>query len=134
MSWDGYVQMLTGTGKIQHAAIFGHNGQQWATSEGFQVAPEEIQNIIAAFTNADNIRASGIRANGTKYFALECDATNLNGKQGGNGITCVKTNQAVVIGVYESPVVAGEANMAVDHVAKYLRDMNYVSCNDDDLV
>ena len=39
MSWQAYVDTnLIGTGKVQRAAIFGHDGSCWATSEGFSVS------------------------------------------------------------------------------------------------
>jgi hypothetical protein len=46
MSWDGYVNMLTEAGKIKNAAIFGHNGQQWATSAGFQVSVAQMTRVF----------------------------------------------------------------------------------------
>ena len=39
MSWQAYVDTnLLGTGKVQRAAIFGHDGSCWATSAGFSVS------------------------------------------------------------------------------------------------
>lgn len=38
MSWQAYVDTnLVGTKKILKAAIYGHDGSLWATSQGFNV-------------------------------------------------------------------------------------------------
>ncbi|KNC97293.1 profilin [Spizellomyces punctatus DAOM BR117] len=126
MSWQAYVDSnLIGTGKIQQAAIHGLDGSLWATSKGFSVAQNEVQTLIKSFTDASTIRASGIHLNGSKYFTLRADDRSIYGKQGQGGVVIVKTKQAVLIGVYDAPVQAGEATKVVEGLADYLISVNY---------
>ncbi|KAI8913521.1 profilin [Gorgonomyces haynaldii] len=126
MSWQAYVDTnMVGTGKVSKAAIYGHNGQAWATSQGFHVSDTEIQVIVNAFKDASQIRASGIHVNGEKYFALRADDRSVYGKKGTSGLVCVKTKQAILIGVYNEPVQFGEATKVVEALADYLISVNY---------
>jgi len=43
--------------------------------------PAEVQEIIAAFSNADQVRANGIHVNGTKYLLLRADERSIYGKK-----------------------------------------------------
>jgi profilin len=88
MSWQAYVDTnLVGTGKILKAAIYGHNGQLWATSAGFNVSnltkitDQEITTLVGSFTDASKIRQSGIFIAGDKYFALRADDRSVYGKK-----------------------------------------------------
>ena len=42
--------------------------------------------------------------------------------QGSGGITIKKTGQALVFGIYEEPVTAGQCNMVVERLGDYLID------------
>ncbi|KAI9001882.1 profilin [Gaertneriomyces semiglobifer] len=127
MSWQAYVDSnLIGTGKIQKAAIHGLDGSLWATSKGFSASQTEVQAIVKGFTDASGLRASGIHLNGVKYFTLRADDRSIYGKQGQGGVVIVKTKQAVLIGVYDAPVQAGEATKVVEGLADYLISVNYV--------
>ncbi|KAJ1566906.1 profilin, required for normal timing of actin polymerization in response to thermal stress, partial [Cladochytrium tenue] len=126
MSWQAYVDNnLVGTQKIQKAAIFGLDGTQWAASAGFSVAPQEITALVAAFTDASGIRASGLHISGVKYFTLRADDRSIYGKQGAGGAVCVKTKQAVLVAVYGEPTQPGEATKIVEALADYLISVNY---------
>lgn len=46
--------------------------------------------------------------------------------QGQGGVVCVKTKQAVLVGVYDEPVQPGEATKVVEGLADYLISVNYV--------
>jgi len=126
MSWQAYVDTnLVGTGKVKNAAIFGHNGSEWATSPGFKMTETEAKNIIAAFDDPTNVRANGIFAASEKYFALGCSSNSVYGKKGAGGISIVKTNQAVLIGTYDENSQPGEVNKVVEGLGDYLRSVNY---------
>ncbi|KAI8807174.1 profilin [Cladochytrium replicatum] len=128
MSWQAYVDTnLVGTGKIAQAAIHGHSGQVWATSVGFSVNSSEVQTLVAAFTDPSPLRASGLHLGGVKYIALKCDERSIYAKKGADGAVCVKTNQAVLIGIYKEPVQPGEATKVVEALADYLISVSYVS-------
>ncbi|MEV5762763.1 profilin [Streptomyces tendae] len=126
MSRQAYVDdYLVGGGKVTKAAIFGHDGVLWATSTGFNVSREEAETIMAGFTNNDVIRSMGIRANNQKYFTLRADARSIYGKQGNGGVTCVKTTQTVLVGVYEAPIQPGESVNEIEKLADYLISQDY---------
>lgn len=42
-----------------------------------------------------------------------------------DGLCVVKTNQAVLIGAYESPLLPGDANKVVEGLADYLISVGY---------
>ena len=48
--------------------------------------------------------ASGINLAGQKYFYLSGTDEVLRGKQGKGGVHIMKTNQTVLIGVYDEPL------------------------------
>ncbi|KXN73393.1 profilin-2 [Conidiobolus coronatus NRRL 28638] len=126
MSWQAYVDTsLIGTGKVSKAAIIGHDGNTWATSAGFTVSPAEGAAIANGYTDANSIRGSGIHLNGEKYFTLRADDRSIYGKQGNNGVSIVKTTQAILIGVYESPIQPGESATEVEKLADYLISVGY---------
>ncbi|KAI8592441.1 profilin, required for normal timing of actin polymerization in response to thermal stress [Geranomyces variabilis] len=126
MSWQAYVDSnLLGTGKIAKAAIFGLDGSLWATSSNLSVQAPEISALSKGFTDPSGLRASGIYIAGTKYFTLRADDKAIYGKQGQNGLCAAKTKQAIIVGIYESPVQAGDANKVVEGLADYLIGVNY---------
>ncbi|SAM82619.1 probable PFY1 - profilin [Ustilago sp. UG-2017a] len=126
MSWQGYVDTnLVATGKISQAAIIGLKGGVWATSPDFNVAPEEQKAIIAGFDDPSGLQAGGVRANGKKFFTLGVTPKTIYGKQGGDGLVAVKTNQAVLVCVYLAPIVPGEANKVAEGLGDYLISVGY---------
>ncbi|WFD34972.1 profilin, required for normal timing of actin polymerization in response to thermal stress [Malassezia cuniculi] len=126
MSWQGYVDNnLVGTGKVSQAAILGLKGGVWATASGFNVAPNEQQAIIAGFDDPSALQANGIYANGKKYLTLQANPRSIYGKSGGDGICLVKTNQAVLVATYSSPLLPGDANKVVEGLADYLISVGY---------
>nr|CDI54125.1 probable PFY1-profilin [Melanopsichium pennsylvanicum 4] len=138
MSWQGYVDTnLVGTGKITQAAIIGLKGGVWATSPDFNVgrasmgakasivSAEEQKAIIAGFDDPSGLQAGGVRANGKKFFTLGVTPKTIYGKQGGDGLVAVKTNQAVLVCVYVAPIVPGEANKVAEGLGDYLVSVGY---------
>ncbi|SJX63546.1 probable PFY1-profilin [Sporisorium reilianum f. sp. reilianum] len=126
MSWQGYVDTnLVGTGKISQAAIIGLKGGVWATSADFSVSTEEQKALIAGFDDPSGLQAGGVRANGKKFFTLGVTPKTIYGKQGGDGLVAVKTNQAVLVCVYVAPIVPGEANKVAEGLGDYLVSVGY---------
>lgn len=121
MSWQAYVDTnLVGTGAVTQAAIIGHDGNTWATSAGFSVAPAQGQALVGAFTNADAIRASGFQLGDVRYVTIRADDRSIYGKKGSAGVITVKTNKAVLIGVYNEKIQPGTAANVVEKLADYL--------------
>ncbi|KAK0533645.1 profilin, required for normal timing of actin polymerization in response to thermal stress [Tilletia horrida] len=126
MSWQTYVDVnLVGTKHIAKAAIIGLKGGVWAKSPGFDVSADEQKALIEGFTNPTSVQASGLHIAGKKYFTLQVNDRSYYGKQGPDGISCVKTNQAVLIGLYVSPTQPGDANKTVEGLADYLIGSGY---------
>jgi len=126
MSWQAYVdQNLVGTGRIQQAAIIGLDGNTWATSAGFAVAPAEGKKVSGAFVNPSDIIASGVVLNNVKYLALRYDNRSIYGKKGPGGCVLVKTKQAILIGIYGEGTQPGDATNIVEKLGDYLISVGY---------
>jgi len=126
MSWQAYVDTnLVGTGKIQQAAIIGHDGNTWATSKGFAVDLAEGKKAAGAFANPADIISGGIMIAKQKYLALRYDNRSIYGKKGPGGVVMVKTKQAVLIAVYGDGAQPGEVTSIVEKLADYLIGVNY---------
>ncbi|GAA5995667.1 profilin [Rhodotorula paludigena] len=126
MSWQTYVDSnLVGSGKVSRAAILGQQGGVWASSAGYDLAPEEQSAILASFSDAASAQANGVRARGQKYLCIRADDRSVYGKKQADGIICVKTTQAVLVAEYEAPILAGEATKVVEELADYLIGVGY---------
>ncbi|KAG0209078.1 profilin, required for normal timing of actin polymerization in response to thermal stress [Mortierella sp. NVP41] len=126
MTWQAYVDdNLVGTGKVAKAAIFGTDGSLWATSAGYNIGPIEIQKLIAAFDNTDDIAANGLFLEGKKFFYLRSGDASIYARLGDAGVTCVKTNKAVLLGHYAENMPAGDSTVVVESLGDYLRGTGY---------
>lgn len=125
MSWQSYVDNnILGAG-MAHGAIIGAGGGTWATSPDFTLSPEEEKILIAGFGNPANASATGITANGVKYFTLKADARSIYGKHGDGGVVAVKTHKAILIGVYDAKLQPGAAANVIEKLADYLIDQDF---------
>jgi len=126
MSWQTYVDNnLVGSGHLKQAAIFGHDGGQWATSSGFTVNATEVKTLVGSYKDPTNIRANGLHLAGTKYFVLKADDRSIYGKKGSAGCITVKTSKAVLVGIYDETQQPGAAANVVEKVADYLINSGY---------
>jgi len=126
MSWQAYVDNnLVGSKCVSQAAIFGLNAAKWAASPNFNVNPEEVKKLVAAFKDPSGIRAEGIHLSGTKYLTLRADDRSIYGKKGACGCVCVKTSKAVLIGVYNENTQPGQAANVVEKLADYLIEQGF---------
>lgn len=126
MSWQGYVDNnLVGTGKVSQACILGLKGGVWATSPNLNISQAEQQAIINGLEDPSPLQANGIYVNQKKYLTLQASPRSIYGKAGGDGLCIVRTNQAVLVGVYTSPLLPGEANKVVEGLADYLISVGY---------
>ena len=67
MSWQSYVDdQLLATKQVTKAAIAGHDGTIWATSEGFSVSQEEVKAILANFADQEKLAQNGITIAGSR--------------------------------------------------------------------
>jgi profilin len=126
MAWQPYVDSsLVGSGKICAGAILGHDGSVWAASPSLNLTAAETQKLTAAFLDPSGIRSEGFRVSGTKYITIMSTDKEIYGKAGACGICCVKTKQAIVVGLYDEKTVSGEAAKVVGGLGDYLISVNY---------
>ncbi|XP_011019559.1 PREDICTED: profilin [Populus euphratica] len=128
MSWQQYVDehlMCDIDGNtLTSAAIIGHDGSVWAQSATFpQFTTEEVAAIMKDFDEPGSLAPTGLFLGGTKYMVIQGEAgAVIRGKKGSGGVTIKKTNQALVIGVYDEPLAPGQCNMIVERLGDYLYD------------
>ncbi|KAH8504423.1 hypothetical protein POPTR_006G235200v4 [Populus trichocarpa] len=128
MSWQQYVDehlMCDIDGNtLTSAAIIGHDGSVWAQSATFpQFTAEEVAAIMKDFDEPGSLAPTGLFLGGAKYMVIQGEAgAVIRGKKGSGGVTIKKTNQALVIGVYDEPLAPGQCNMIVERLGDYLYD------------
>ncbi|ORX62631.1 Profilin/allergen [Hesseltinella vesiculosa] len=126
MSWQQYVDNnLIGTNQVSEAAIYGLNGTLWASSPGFTLAANEVTELIGGFSNSDVIIANGIHLNSVKYLTLRADERSIYAKKSADGACIVKTNQAILVGVYKEGMQPGSCTKVVEGLADYLISVGY---------
>ncbi|KAJ6856752.1 profilin-6 [Populus alba x Populus x berolinensis] len=128
MSWQVYVDdhlMCDIEGNtLTSAAIIGHDGSVWALSASFpQFTQEEVSAIMKDFEEPGSLAPTGLFLGGTKYMVIQGESgAVIRGKKGSGGVTVKKTNQALIIGVYDEPLTPGQCNMIVERLGDYLID------------
>merc|ERR1712165_200350 len=106
MSWQSYVDdQLISTKVIKNAVIAGHDGNIWASS--------------------DELAMKGVTVGGTKYMFLSATDRVVRGKKGTSGVHCIKTVQALIVCVYEDPVVPEQAATVTEKLGEYLISVGY---------
>merc|ERR1711915_199458 len=99
MSWQSYVDdQLISTNMIKNAVIAGHDGNIWASSSGFNVTAAELKVILDRVVRA---------------------------RKGQSGVHCIKTVQALIVCVYEEPVVPEQAATVTEKLGEYLISVGY---------
>lgn len=133
MSWQAYVdQSLVGTGNVDKAAIFNSEGNSvWATSAGFNVAPQEMKEIVTAYKDKGDaagvkqVQSTGLHVGGERFIVLKADERSLYGKKGKEGIIIVKTTQAILVTHYPEHIQPGAAANTVEQLGDYLISVGY---------
>merc|ERR1712029_915042 len=112
MSWQDYVTTQLVGKNLKCGAIAGIDGNIWAKSPDFNVTPSEIQTLVQNYDTQ-------------KYFYLSGNEEVMRGKQGKGGVHVVKTNQTVLVGVYEDPMQPAEAATVTETLGDYLKGAGY---------
>ncbi|EYU20403.1 hypothetical protein ABFS82_01G017500 [Erythranthe guttata] len=126
MSWQSYVDdhlMCEIDGNhLTSAAILGHDGVVWAQTPNFpQFKAEEIAGIMEDFEEPGKLAPTGLYLGGVKYMVIQGEpGAVIRGKKGSGGITVKKTNQALLVGIYDEPMTPGQCNVVVERIADYL--------------
>ncbi|XP_015059142.1 profilin-like [Solanum pennellii] len=107
---------------LTSAAIIGQDGSVWAQSANFpQFKPEEITAIMNDFAEPGTLAPTGLHLGGTKCMVIQGEAgAVIRGKKGAGGITVKKTNQALIIGIYDELMTPGQCNMIVERLGDYI--------------
>lgn len=126
MSWQDYVdRQLLASRCVTKAAISGLDGNVWAKSEGFDVTKDELNRLVQGFENVDILTSGGVTLAGSRYIYLSGTDRIIRAKLGKVGVHCVKTQQAVVISLYEDPIQPQQAASVVEKLGDYLVSCGY---------
>lgn len=126
MSWQDYVdKQLLASRCISKAAIAGLDGNVWAKSDNFEVTKDELSRIVQGFDKIDLLTSGGVTLAGSRYIYLSGTDKVIRAKLGKTGVHCVKTNQAVVVSLYEDPVQPQQAASVVEKLGDYLVSCGY---------
>lgn len=126
MSWQAYTDNLVQLGKIDKAALYSKAGDLvWAVLNDFTLYQPEITAIVQGFDDPLELQQSGLHAQQQKYFVLRATDLSIYGKQGQEGLVCVRTGQAVLVAHYPEGVLATDAAVVVEKLAEYLRSVGY---------
>uniref|UniRef100_A0A3Q7J0Q5 Profilin n=1 Tax=Solanum lycopersicum TaxID=4081 RepID=A0A3Q7J0Q5_SOLLC len=113
---------------LTSAAIIGQDGSVWAQSANFpQFKPEEITAIMNDFTSWGNKVYGDSRGGRSCYTRQEGTRPWFPtiALQGAGGITVKKTNQALIIGIYDELMTPGQCNMIVERLGDYIIEQVY---------
>jgi len=121
--------------KVTKAAIIGLEHKViWAGSTDFQLSENEINALIAAFTDKGveqtgleiaGVEQTGLEIAGAKYHTIQADAKSIQLKKGVDGVCMFKTIQTVILGTYISPIQHAECFGIVWNLAKYLEGKGF---------
>jgi profilin len=126
MSWQDYVDnQLMASHCIKHATIAGLDGGIWAKSENFEVAKEELAKLVQGFDKKELLTSGGVTLASQRYIYLSGTDCVIRAKLGKMGVHCMKTNQAVIVAVYEEPVQPQQAASIVEKLGEYLMQHGY---------
>jgi len=126
MSWQDYVDnQLLASACVSRAAIAGHDGGIWAKSDGFEVTKEELAKLVLGFDKQEILTSGGVTLAGQRYIYLSGSDRVVRAKLGRNGVHCMKTQQAVIVSIYEDPVQPQQAASIVEKLGDYLIACGY---------
>ena len=126
MSWQSYVdEQLLATKMVSQAAICGHDGNVWATSAGFAVSAGELKHIATNFGKMSVMPMSGITVTGAKFMFLSANDRVMRGKKGTSGVHIMKTVQAIIVFVYNEPILAEQCANVTEKLGEYLIGVGY---------
>jgi len=126
MSWQNYIdKQLMGEGLIAKAVIAGLDGTVWAKSNNIEPTREELLKLASSFPDQSALTMSGVHLGGEKFVFLSGTDKVIRCKKGKTGMHCMKTQQAVLIAVYEEPVQCPQVAIIVEALGDYLISMSY---------
>lgn len=123
--YDAATQQYTLTNVCEFSAIYGHDGNAWATSPGFalytymfdlkqeddstkKVEVNEFKCVLEATKGNRKGSEAGIRIANQKYMFIKHNPENNSvylAREGGGGACIVRTAQCVIIGVWNKAAI-----------------------------
>lgn len=123
--WDAHLAKLNAAVKCR-AAMYGHDGIQWAGQSQLKLPADEIKYILQGFTNPNSLFQKGPTIEGLKYMTTRADSTLIMLKHGPQGAVFAKTPKTVVACRFdESATTPANANIAVGKFVDYLATIGY---------
>jgi len=126
MSWQSYVDdQLLATKTVTAAAIAGHDGNLWATSTGFPATAEEVRKVLGSMGDTQGLAMAGVTIGGVRYMYLSGDEKVIRARKKTAGLHIMKTVQAVIIAVYDEPIVPEQCANTTEKLGDYLISVGY---------
>jgi len=133
MDWSECIDKLLYSKKVSKAAIIGSNeevggsGKILASSKDFQITDQEGKVIVNDYDGNYRINFSlhGITCGFLRYPSIEADDRCVWGIKFINGVVCVKTNQTVIIGIFDKDTELREAQQEVIALGNILANDGY---------
>jgi len=126
MSWQSYVDnQLMGTNLIQKAIIAGHDGTLWAKSDNIEPSLEELSKFSDSFDDQNSLTMSGVVIGGEKFVYLSGTDRVIRCKKGKSGLHAMKTQQAVLVAIFNEPVQHPQVASVVESLGDYLIGLQY---------
>ena len=146
MSWGAYItnslvnkQDANGhvyNNVLTEAALMGLNGAEWAKTAGLTVSKDEVDKLNDLFKQSGANSIPSVNLGGKKYQVTHYDGNAAYLKIKDGGATVAKTNQAFIIGVYnttkkykqdgkELPQSVGMCNTVVEELANQLKGQGF---------
>jgi len=136
--WDAYVRNLLECepGRpIKKAAIISNtDGSVWTKSDGtnlgenFTATDDELRTLVSQFNKLSDVFTTGIVLERNKYIVAVADEASslVFAKRDKSGLIAAKTNQTIVIAIFEGLNDAGiTARGSVEKIAHHLKDSGY---------
>jgi len=132
--WDAYIKnLLDSNACIKKAAIVSNtDGSVWAKSDGaslgenFTATDAELRTLSSQFNTINNIPQEGVKLENIKYFVPFVEDALVFGKKDKHGVFAVKTNQAIVIAIFDGDHMECQScRTAVERISSHLRDSSY---------
>uniref|UniRef100_A0A1E1WMM2 Profilin n=1 Tax=Pectinophora gossypiella TaxID=13191 RepID=A0A1E1WMM2_PECGO len=97
----------------------------WQPIQIRNISKDEVGKIVAGFENESLLTSGGVTIAGTRYIYLSGTNRIIRAKLGKVGVHCMKTQQAVVISLYEEPIQPQQAASVVEKLGDYLITCGY---------
>merc|ERR1711879_571053 len=83
--------------------------QHLGVQRRLNVTAAELKVILDRYSSTDQLAMNGVTVGGTKYMFLSANDRVVRARKGQSGVHCIKTVQALIVCVYEEPVVPEQA-------------------------